>query len=57
MMSLRDINKRIVLAFIAAERDDPEEVRARLAIAARDGWLTADELRTYNLACELEKAS
>lgn len=55
MMALRDINKRIVLAFIAAERDDPQEMRARLAIAARDGWLTADELRTYNLACELEQ--
>ncbi len=54
MMDMRQIMKRLVLRFIEAEAHDPVEVRARLEIAQRDGWLTDDEARTFRLACELE---
>ncbi len=55
MLDMRATMRRIVLRFIEAEAHDPQEVRARLEIAHRDGWLTADEARVFGLARELEE--
>lgn len=51
---LRDICKRVIVACIEAERDCPDEMRARIAIAYNDGWLTEDERRVFELLAELE---
>jgi hypothetical protein len=55
-LDMRAVCKRIILRLIEAERDDPGEMRARIAIAYHDGWLTDDERRVFETLTELEAA-
>lgn len=57
VLALRDVCKRIVLRLIEAERDDPGEMRARIAIAHADGWLTDEEAAVYTKLIALEQAA
>lgn len=51
---LRAICKRVIENCIEAERDCPDEMRARIAIAHHDVWLTDEERAVWEKLCELE---
>ncbi len=53
---LRAICKRVLERCIEAERQCPDEMRARIDIAYRDGWLSDDERAVWLKLCELEGA-